>query len=149
MFPGHGPHDSTLFDIPIVQASIDASGSSTDNEAVGRAVSALRSEGVLILSGGLTVHTFEDMSAFNEMTARPNFKAWDQRVVDSVGEAASPGERRAALHALVEDPNYKKAHPHPDHFMPLYVAAGAGNVEAEEARVIFGLYGASTFAFGL
>lgn len=30
-----------------------------------------RDEGLLILSGGLTVHTFEDISSFNEKTAKP------------------------------------------------------------------------------
>ena len=30
-----------------------------------------RDEGILILSGGLTVHSFEDMSSFNEKSADP------------------------------------------------------------------------------
>lgn len=60
MFDGHGADSEDVFDIPVIQASLDASLDSHDNEAVGRAVSELRKEGILILSGGLTVHTFED-----------------------------------------------------------------------------------------
>lgn len=62
MFEGHGADSQELFNIPVVQASLDATLDSHDNEAVGRAVSELRKEGILILSGGLTVHTFEDFS---------------------------------------------------------------------------------------
>lgn len=42
---------------------------------------------------------------------------------------------------------FRKAHPREEHFIPLYVAAGAG--EGGEAKVVSGLYGQPTFAFGL
>lgn len=34
-------------------------------------VYAYRDQGILILAGGLTVHSFEDLSSFNEKTAKP------------------------------------------------------------------------------
>lgn len=39
------------------------------------------------------------------------------------------------------------AHPREDHFVPLYVAAGAG--EDGDARVISAIYGAPAIAFGV
>ena len=73
----------TFHDIPIVQASIDSSLSPEKNWAVGKAVAQLREEGILILSGGLTVHTFRDFSAFAESTAKPEFKEFDNAILQA------------------------------------------------------------------
>jgi aromatic ring-opening dioxygenase catalytic subunit (LigB family) len=48
---------------------------------------------------------------------------------------------------LTEHPGFRPSHPREDHFVPLYAAAGAG--EGGDVRIISGLYGAPTFAFGL
>lgn len=117
MFPGHGlanPGD-TQFDIPVIQASINGSLTAEDNEALGKAVSALRSEGVLVLSGGLTVHTFEDFSAFTESGAKEIYKQWDQAIVDAVNLPQSSQERHKALRALLNHPGCKLAHPRLEH----------------------------------
>lgn len=39
------------------------------------------------------------------------------------------------------------AHPREEHFIPLYVAAGAG--EEGSAKIVSGIYAAPTIAFGL
>lgn len=87
-------------DIPVVQASIDESLSPEKNWEIGKAVSELRwgieeiywdlflnkflsSEGVLVLSGGLTIHTFRDWSAFSEVLAKPIYKEFDKAVTDA------------------------------------------------------------------
>lgn len=44
-----------------------------------------RSEGILILSGGLIIHTFRDFSAFDERTAKPVYKAWHKAVIEAGG----------------------------------------------------------------
>lgn len=56
-------------------------------------------------------------------------------------------ERKKALVGLVQHPGFRLAHPREDHFVPLYVAAGAG--EGGDVKVLTGIYGAPTFAFGL
>jgi Catalytic LigB subunit of aromatic ring-opening dioxygenase len=90
------------FDIPVVQVSIDESLSPEKNWEVGKALDELRckdilwlvgsvyrrpfrSEGILILSGGLIIHTFRDFSAFSENTAKPIYKEWHKAVVDAAG----------------------------------------------------------------
>lgn len=78
----------TFRDVPIVQASIDSSLSPETNWQVGKAVAKLREEGILILSGGLTIHTFKDWSAFAESTAKPIFKEFDQAILDAVQQPA-------------------------------------------------------------
>lgn len=70
-------------DIPIVQASIDSNLDPEKEWAIGKAVSKLREEGILILSGGLTVHTFEDFTAFSEKTAKPIYKEFSQAILEA------------------------------------------------------------------
>lgn len=43
-----------------------------------------RSEGYLVLSGGLTVHTFRDWSAWNEETAAPPYVAFHKALVQAI-----------------------------------------------------------------
>lgn len=50
----------------------------------GHLLTDVRQEGYLILSGGLTIHTFEDFGAYNEKTAKPIFKSFDQAVFDAM-----------------------------------------------------------------
>lgn len=42
-----------------------------------------RSEGVLVLAGGLIIHTFQDFSAFSEKNAKPIYKEFDRAVNDA------------------------------------------------------------------
>ncbi|KIJ34630.1 hypothetical protein M422DRAFT_34980 [Sphaerobolus stellatus SS14] len=133
-------------DIPIVQVSIDQSLSPEKNWAIGKAISELRSDGVLVLSGGLTIHNLRDWSAFNEATAEPVFKEFDSAVIRAAG-ISDPVERRKSLLALTSHAGFKLAHPRAEHFIPIYVAAGCG--EEGESRVVSGIYGSTTVAFGL
>lgn len=48
---------------------------------------------------------------------------------------------------LTKHPGFRASHPREEHFVPLYVAAGAG--EGGNVRVVTSLYGAPTFAFGV
>jgi len=133
-------------DIPIVQVSIDASMSPEKNWQVGSAVSALREKGYLVLSGGLTIHNLRDPSAFAESTAGPLHKQFNQAIFDAL-ILPEPEARKQALFALIKHEGFRAAHPREDHFVPLYVAAGAGGYGS--ISVISAQYGAATVAFGL
>lgn len=72
--------------IPIVQVSIDESLDPHVNWAIGEAVSELRKEGYLIISGGLTVHTFENnLEGFSPFTAKPLLKEFSTALEQAVG----------------------------------------------------------------
>jgi hypothetical protein len=84
------------FPIPVVEVSIDASLNADKLLAVGRALSPLGREGVLILSGGLTIHTyvsrdfrnagllthssFQEPDAWDPATAEPGFHDFEASV---------------------------------------------------------------------
>ncbi|CAE6426873.1 unnamed protein product [Rhizoctonia solani] len=132
--------------IPIVEVSQDESLSPDRNWEIGKAVDVLRSEGYLILSGGLTVHTFRDWSAWNEESAAPPYIAFHKAILEAV-QVQDPSDRRAALSSLTRHPGFRLAHPREEHFTPIYLAAGAG--EKGKTQVLDATYGQVTVAFGL
>lgn len=133
-------------DVPIVQVSIDGSLSPEKNWAVGKVVEQLRHEGILVLSGGLLVHNLRDMSSFAEESAGKLVKEFDRAILDAV-LVPDPEPRRQAMVKLTQHPGFRAAHPRAEHFVPLYVAAGAGGEGG--VKVLSAIYGSSTFAFGL
>lgn len=48
---------------------------------------------------------------------------------------------------LTKHSGFRDSQPREDHFVPLYVAAGAG--EGGEVRTLMSMYGIPTFAFGV
>lgn len=65
------PDDQGPFPIPVVQVSIDSDFRPEREYEIGRALKSLRDEGVLILCGGLVIHTFKDLESFHEGKAKP------------------------------------------------------------------------------
>lgn len=133
-------------DIPIVEVSIDASLDPEKNWAVGKAVQALREEGILVLSGGLTIHNLNDLSTFSAETAGRLCIDFDKAILDAV-QIENPESRKAAVINLTQHQGFRAAHPRAEHFVPLYVAAGGG--EGGAVKILAALHGASTIAFGL
>ncbi|KAJ7744606.1 Extradiol ring-cleavage dioxygenase, class III enzyme, subunit B [Mycena metata] len=133
-------------EIPIVQVSIDSSLNPETNWVLGRAVAKLREEGILVLSGGLTVHNLRDVASFAPSSAQPAHKAFDKAVLAAVA-IINETERKTAMVNLTKHAGFRASHPREDHFIPLYVAAGAG--EGGNAKVIADIYGGETVAFGL
>lgn len=77
MFNGSAP-------VPVVQVSIPTDLRPETQHALGVALAPLRKEGVLVISGGLTIHTFRDFSAFSPDTAKPQYRSWEKSIVDAV-----------------------------------------------------------------
>jgi len=134
-----------FMDVPIVQVSIDGSLSPEKNWEIGSALSKLREEGYLILSGGLTIHNLRDFSSLIESRAS-SYKAWNDDVLLALS-ISDPDERKDDLIKLIKHRSFRAAHPREDHFVPLYVAAGAGG--SGSVSIISALWGSPTVAFGL
>ncbi|CCM02920.1 uncharacterized protein FIBRA_05034 [Fibroporia radiculosa] len=132
-----------FLDIPIVQVSIDGSLNPEKNWEIGKVVAALRQEGILVLSGGLMIHNLRDLTCFSEGTAGPAFRDFDKAVLDAIA-VMDPEARKEALYNLTRHAGFRAAHPRAEHFVPLYVAAGAGG---ERVKVLSAIYGSPTFAF--
>lgn len=134
------------FDIPLVQVSIASEQSTEAQYKLGQAIESLRSEGVLILSGGLTIHNFRNFEAFSPATAQPIHEQWENQILEAVA-VPERDERNRKMKALLGSPGYSASHHSAEHFLPLYVAAGAAHESAKQPIVLAGIHGAKTIAF--
>ncbi|MBM3648696.1 MAG: dioxygenase [Alphaproteobacteria bacterium] len=109
-------------DIPIFQLSVQPGESPAHHLALGRKISALRSEGVLVMGSGSATHNLRALvRGGRESEPEPWAQAFDDWLAETVekgDEAALADYRRAAPHAA-------DAHPTDEHFLPLHVAFGA------------------------
>jgi 4,5-DOPA dioxygenase extradiol len=105
-------------DIPVVQLSINALKPLDYHVELGARLSALRDRGVMILASGNVVHNLRLIE-----WGRPNHGFdWAHRFDDAVVEhlAASPAD----VLAVADHPDYARAVPTPDHFIPLLYLCG-------------------------
>jgi aromatic ring-opening dioxygenase catalytic subunit (LigB family) len=147
--------------IPIIEVSMDASLDPQRLIELGRALIPLRytspqnypltsrDEGVVILSGGLTIHTFKEWDAWDPKTAPQGFKDFEKAIVDSVNNAMNVSERNENMKELMDHPFFRRAHPREEHFVPIYIAAGAGSAEGDVASVLADIHSAISIAFGV
>ncbi|EEB08092.2 aromatic ring-opening dioxygenase [Schizosaccharomyces japonicus yFS275] len=111
--------------------------------AIGAALDDLRKD-YLIVSGGLSIHTFEDPTAFNREFAADGFKQFHSDLLDAIS-IQDTDRRNRQLHAMMMHPFFRAAHPREEHFVPLFIPAGARG----RTQVLCDLYGAVTALFGL
>jgi aromatic ring-opening dioxygenase catalytic subunit (LigB family) len=111
-------------DIPVVQLSMKKGLDPAEHLAAGRALRVLRDEGVLILGSGMSFH---NMRGF-----QPSFHAASERFDDWLADMAeqAPAQRDKLLQHWQQAPHAREVQPHPDHLLPLMVAAGAAGDDA-------------------
>jgi aromatic ring-opening dioxygenase catalytic subunit (LigB family) len=133
-------------DVPTFQVSIKAGYDPAVHWAMGRALAPLRDDGVLIVGSGLSYH---NLRMFGPAARAPStaFDAWLSKTLSS-----DPEKRREGIMAWEQAPYARVCHPQEDHFVPLFVALGAAEME-KAIRVyhdenIFGGVTASSYRMG-
>ncbi len=121
--------------IPVVQVSLDAAYDPALHARVGRALRTLPDDVLVVASGG-AVHNLGQLRRFSPPDTPP--PAWAVGFDDAVAAAMhlqDDGDRLSALLALGPGGQgsgrgagggYGQAHPTPEHYLPLLVAAGLG-----------------------
>lgn len=111
-------------DIPVLQLSMKKGLDPEEHLRAGAALQTLRDEGVLIIGSGMSFHNMRGFSpAFHEASAE--FDDWLATM------ATQPQESRSAmLQDWQNAPHARQVQPHPDHLLPLMVAAGAAGADA-------------------
>jgi 4,5-DOPA dioxygenase extradiol len=123
-------------DIPVVQVSVDPNEDARHHFAIGRALAPLADAGVLIIGSGHITHNLRGFfmrgrdASFDAMIDKTSaaFVAWiEDRVVANDVEALLDWETKA--------PFPKESHPTSEHFMPFFVALGAGGQAGRGERI--------------
>jgi 4,5-DOPA dioxygenase extradiol len=122
-------------DIPVFQVSIDYAQGGDHHLAVGRELSALRDQGVLILASGNVVHNLRhlDMGAADGLTAS---RPWAQSFDTAVKSALLSHDTKALANYARLDAGAQLAAQTPDHYWPLLYAMGAAR-DGEAPQFVF------------
>jgi len=119
-------------DVPVVQLSIDRRLSPQRHFALARSLADLRDAGVLILASGNLVHNLSD--ALDRMqsgaTGTPD---WARRFDELVADCLARHDSKALIELWPDTPDGRRAHPSPDHWLPLLYAYAATD-EADGVR---------------
>jgi aromatic ring-opening dioxygenase catalytic subunit (LigB family) len=117
-------------DIPIVQLSLKTGLDPAEHLRAGKALQALRDEGVLIVGSGMSFHNMRGFTpAFTEVSQR--FDDW----LTAATSEPDADARNRLLERWEQAPDARLTQPHPDHLLPLMVAVGAAGGDA--GRKIF------------
>lgn len=122
-------------DIPVFQVSIDYSQGGEYHLAVGKELSALRDQGVLILASGNVVHNLRHLdvqAADGLMASRP----WAQSFDSAVKTALLANDTKALANYQRLDAGAQLAAQTPDHYWPLLYALGAAR-DGEAPKFIY------------
>ena len=109
-------------DVPIAQVSIQPHLDPTHHLAIGRALSPLREEGVMIIGSGAMTHNLRAYFTGPASGASPGwvseFTTWMKGRLEANDAAALVNYRRQAPHA-------ERNHPEDEHLLPLFIPLGA------------------------
>jgi 4,5-DOPA dioxygenase extradiol len=140
-------------DIPVVQISVDPSKDARYHYGVGQALAPLASEGVMIIGSG---HITHNLRGFFHRGRDPGFDALLDKAsaafVACIEDRVVAGDIEALLDWEKLAPYPKENHPTTEHFMPFFVALGAGIAHGQGRRlhhsVEQGFFAYDHYAFG-
>ena len=139
-------------DVPVLPLGFPPDWTPAQLFALGAALAPLAAEGVLVIGSGSLTHNLRRVFAGRpppidapEATDSAAFRAW----VEQRGLAR---DWDALLAYRTQAPFAAEMHPTDEHWLPFYVAAGAGGRDAPPLRLhdslTFGCLGMDTYAFG-
>jgi len=133
-------------DVPVFQVSLPSGLDSASAWSFGETLAPLSEQGVLVIGSGSLTHNlreFRQGHAHDEPYVH-EFGAW-------VREAAEQGDAERLRRVLTDAPHAARAHPTPEHFWPLLVAAGASQARPGhtlEGGITHGVLSMDSFVFG-
>jgi 4,5-DOPA dioxygenase extradiol len=133
--------------VPVVQLSMPVWLDAHSAWELGETLAPLIEEGVLILGSGSLTHNLWEFQSGHQQEAdyARAFAEWAR-------QALQQHDREALTNYLQSAPEAWRAHPTPDHFLPLLVTAGAGGaesvVEILEGGIEHGVLSMDSYFFG-
>lgn len=113
-------------DIPVVQVSVNPYLAPERQYRIGEAIRGLGREGILVIGSGVTVHNLR-MVNWGQKTPEP----WAVSFDDWLLEKLQSGDLNALFHYAEQAPYARQAVPRAEHFVPLFIAMGCGEGEAQ------------------
>jgi aromatic ring-opening dioxygenase catalytic subunit (LigB family) len=117
-------------DIPIVPLSLQRNLDPEQHLAAGKALRALRDEGVLIVGSGMSYH---NMHGFRTPVGAAHSEVFDRWLTEALVDP-DLARRWESLTRWSDAPAARNAHPREEHLLPLMIAAGAA-ADSAGARI--------------
>lgn len=134
-------------DVPVLQVSMPHDLDADGALRLGRVLAPLADEGVLVVGSGSLTHNLREF-----FVARPDDVDYVAEFVDWVRAAVRRGDADALRDAPARAPQFARAHPTDDHWLPLLVAAGAAGEDARgevvDGGVVARMLSMDAFVFG-
>ncbi|KPV55313.1 MFS transporter [Paenibacillus sp. A3] len=126
-------------DIPVVQVSVNPYLAPERQYRIGEAIRGLGREGILVIGSGVTVHNLR-MLNWGQKTPEP----WAIGFDDWLLEMLQSGDLNALFQYAEQAPHARQAVPRAEHFVPLFIAMGSGE---GQAQVIHRSYDLGTLSY--
>jgi 4,5-DOPA dioxygenase extradiol len=118
-------------DIPVTQLSVQSHLDARHHYRVGEALRPLRDDGVLILASGSATHNLRELDRSGQGAA----PAWVSEFTDWLAQASAHSDVETLLSYRQQAPSAARNHPTEEHFLPFFVALGAGSAPAQASRI--------------
>ncbi|NMM45760.1 dioxygenase [Rhodospirillaceae bacterium KN72] len=136
-------------DIPVIQLSIQPHRGAAYHHAIGEALGSLRDEGILIFASGSLTHNLREFRpAYLHGSVDP--KDWVLTFQKWVADAIAKNDL-VALEDFDTAPEGKRNHPTDEHFLPIFVAMGAGGLNKAKRlhdEVMYSILAMDAYSFG-
>ena len=117
-------------DIPVLQLSIHSQRTMEHHFELGAKLAPLRERGILFVASGNVVHNLRAI----DWSKRDEGFDWAHRFDEAARAVLT--ENPSDVLRLVEHPDYSRAVPTPDHFIPLVYLAGLASAEKRPAGIL-------------
>jgi len=119
-------------DLPVLQISLIRGADPAAHEKLGRALSQLRQEGILVIGSGSMTHNLYE---FRGQAIDAPVPVWVSEFAGWMRERLESNDKEALLDYRNRAPSAQKNHPSEEHLLPLFVAMGAAG-EGAKAQLL-------------
>ncbi len=132
-------------DIPVVQLSLPSRSGPVQQTRLGRALSSLREQGILLIGSGSITH---NLSELNWRADPEVITPWAKAFRDWMVDRLAADDEQALHHYRQLAPHATRNHPTEEHLLPLFFARGAGGIfKVEHAGFTYGALGMDIYRF--
>ena len=120
-------------DIPCIQISLSSSLDAALHVRIGKALSALKKENLLVLGSGFSFHNIQVMMSKVDSVIESRNQAFEDWLEQTCCDSSLPEtERERRMANWQEAPHARYVHPREEHLLPLQVCYGMGQAAAQK-----------------
>jgi 4,5-DOPA dioxygenase extradiol len=120
-------------DIPCIQISLSSSLDAALHVRIGKALSVLKKENLLVLGSGFSFHNMQVIMSKTDAAIEPRNQAFEDWLSETCSATTlSEAERERRLVHWQEAPHARYVHPREEHLLPLQVCYGMGQGAARK-----------------